>query len=189
MKRETTVIPAILLALSCLAVTIHARASEHPHGHHHGQHATSGDRHMPYAGLQERGIKALSAQQIEDLRAGRGMSQALAAELNGYPGPLHALELADQLGLAGEQRQQVEALYEAMQRQASELGVALIEAERELDRLFRSRTATAGAVEAQTQEIARIQGRLRAVHLQKHLDMVDILSAEQVATYNRLRGY
>ena len=58
----------------------------------------------PYAGMQTRGIKALSDSQIGDLQAGRGMSLALAAELNGYPGPLHVLELADKLGLSAEQR-------------------------------------------------------------------------------------
>jgi hypothetical protein len=38
-------------------------------------------------GMQSRPIKALSDQQVSDLRAGRGMGLALAAELNGYPGP------------------------------------------------------------------------------------------------------
>jgi hypothetical protein len=38
---------------------------------------------QPYAGMQTRPIKALSDQQIADLRAGRGMGLALAAELNG----------------------------------------------------------------------------------------------------------
>ena len=50
----------------------------------------------PYAGMQARAIKALSAEQIADLKAGRGLSLALAAELNGYPGPRHVLELVEQ---------------------------------------------------------------------------------------------
>lgn len=54
----------------------------------------------PYAGMQSRQIKALSDQQIGDLRAGRGMGLALTAELNGYPGPSHLVELADQLGFS-----------------------------------------------------------------------------------------
>ena len=54
----------------------------------------------PYAGMQTRSIKALSDQQIADLRAGRGMGLALAAELNGYPGPSHVLELADKLDIS-----------------------------------------------------------------------------------------
>ena len=40
---------------------------------------------QPYAGFEARTIKALSDQQLADLRAGRGMGLALAAELNGYP--------------------------------------------------------------------------------------------------------
>jgi hypothetical protein len=46
----------------------------------------------PYAGMQTRSIKALSEQQIADLKAGRGMGLALPAELNGYPGPAHVLD-------------------------------------------------------------------------------------------------
>jgi hypothetical protein len=61
--------------------------------------------HQPYAGLEQRSIKALSGQQIDDLKNGRGMGLALAAELNGYPGPLHVLELADRLGLTRTKKQ------------------------------------------------------------------------------------
>jgi len=52
---------------------------------------TSVNAQTPYAGMQMRSIKALSDQQIADLAAGRGMGLALAAELNGYPGPSHVL--------------------------------------------------------------------------------------------------
>jgi hypothetical protein len=58
----------------------------------------------PYAGMQTRPIKALSAEQVADLKAGRGMGLAMAAELNGYPGPAHVLELADKLDLSDQQR-------------------------------------------------------------------------------------
>jgi dienelactone hydrolase len=47
--------------------------------------------------MQARPIKAPSDQQIADLQAGRGMGLALPAELNGYPGPSHLLELSDKL--------------------------------------------------------------------------------------------
>jgi hypothetical protein len=46
--------------------------------HQHGNSA--------YSGLQQRSIKSMSDEQIADLRAGRGMGLALAAELNEYPG-------------------------------------------------------------------------------------------------------
>src|SRR5215212_9148820 len=71
----------------------------------------------PYAGLQQRAVKALNDEQIADLRAGRGMSLALAAELNGYPGPLHVLEL-DQLHLSADQRQKMRELTDAMKAEA-----------------------------------------------------------------------
>ena len=51
----------------------------------------------PYAGFETRAIKALSDQQISELRTGLGMSLALAAELNGYPGPRHTIEFAADL--------------------------------------------------------------------------------------------
>jgi len=79
----------------------------------HGQHGS------PYAGLQHREIKALDAKQMDDLRTGRGMSLALAAELNGYPGPLHTLELADDLGLTAAQRERVQALFASMKAESS----------------------------------------------------------------------
>jgi hypothetical protein len=53
----------------------------------------------PYAGEQARDIKALSDQDIKELQSGHGKGLAKAAELNGYPGPAHVLELADELKL------------------------------------------------------------------------------------------
>lgn len=58
----------------------------------------------PYAGQEAREIKALSRNEIDDLSLGRGMGLAKPAELNRYPGPLHALELASELQLSAEQR-------------------------------------------------------------------------------------
>ena len=72
----------------------------------------------PYAGWEQRQIKALSTQQIDDLKAGRGMQLALAAELNGFPGPLHVLELADQLELTQAQRAAVQQLFAVMKTEA-----------------------------------------------------------------------
>src|SRR6266511_1672400 len=73
---------------------------------------------QPYAGLQAESIKALSEQQIADLKAGRGMSLALAAELNGYPGPLHVLEHSNALGLSEAQRAKMQELIAAMKAEA-----------------------------------------------------------------------
>src|SRR5262245_46926705 len=94
----------------------------------------AGAQERPYEGLQHRSIKALSDQELADLRAGRGMGLALAAELNGYPGPAHVLELADRLGLTSEQRVKVQALFDRMKAEAVQLGERLVNLETDLDR-------------------------------------------------------
>jgi Spy/CpxP family protein refolding chaperone len=151
--------------------------------------AAASESASPYAGWHERPIKALSAEQIDDLRSGRGMGLALPAELNGYPGPQHVLDLADELELTAEQRAETEALFEAMRAEAVRLGERIIEREAALDRLFASGEATEAAVRKVAGEIARLQGELRAVHLGAHLTMRDLLTPHQVARYTEIRGY
>jgi hypothetical protein len=144
---------------------------------------------QPYAGLEHRAVKALSEQQVADLRAGRGMGLALAAELNGYPGPLHVLEHADALGLSEEQRERTKALFDRMKAEAVPLGERLIEQEARLDRLFAIREITAASLDAATNDIGATQARLRQTHLKFHLAMMDVLSPAQVEQYRALRGY
>jgi hypothetical protein len=144
---------------------------------------------QPYAGLQGRALKALSPEQVEDLRAGRGMGLALAAELNGYPGPLHVLELAERLHLNADQRQRMSALFEAMKAEAIPLGEKLIAQETALDRQFAEKTITPATLKAMTDAIAATQGALRAAHLKYHLMTLDVLSGEQTRQYAALRGY
>jgi hypothetical protein len=38
-------------------------------------------------------------------------------------------------------------------------------------------------------EIGRLQSELRYTHLKYHLAMRDVLNSDQIAAYNRLRGY
>jgi hypothetical protein len=145
--------------------------------------------HQPYAGLQSRPVKALSEQQIADLRAGRGMSLALPAELNGYPGPLHVIEHADALALTPGQSAQVQRLYNNMKQEAVPLGERLIVEEAELDRQFAAHTITAAVLIEATTAIGKTQGELRATHLRYHLLTVEILTPEQLRRYTELRGY
>jgi Spy/CpxP family protein refolding chaperone len=145
--------------------------------------------HQPYAGLQGRPLKALSDQQIADLKAGRGMGLALAAELNGYPGPMHVLELAIPLGLSDDQRAKVAGLFDAMKREAVPLGEQLIAAETALDRQFADKTITAASLGEATRDIASLQGELRLAHLKYHLSTLALLTPEQAARYSTLRGY
>jgi Spy/CpxP family protein refolding chaperone len=149
----------------------------------------SAQSHQPYAGLQERSIKALSEQQIADLKAGRGMGLALAAELNGYPGPMHVLELADPLGLSAEQRAKMQELFSAMKAEAVPLGEQLIAQEADLDKQFADKTMTPARLEASTDAIGATTGALRRAHLKYHLSTLDVLTPAQAQRYAELRGY
>ena len=143
----------------------------------------------PYAGMQTRSIKALSEQQMADLGAGRGMGLALAAELNGYPGPSHVLELADRLDLTADQRAAVQRLFDSMKKEAVSIGAQLIEREAELDRQFADRTVTPETLKASTGAVAAAQGALREAHLKYHLSTAELLTPHQVRRYAELRGY
>src|SRR6188768_885695 len=123
---------------------------------------TSAQAQTPYAGMQTRQIKALSEQQVADLGAGQGMGLALAAELNGYPGPVHVLELADALQLTGEQRHATHQLMQAHKAEARELGAQVLAAEGELDRAFAGRRIDDAEIARLTARIGELQGRLRA---------------------------
>jgi Spy/CpxP family protein refolding chaperone len=144
---------------------------------------------QPYAGLETRSIKALSEQQVADLRAGRGMGLALAAELNGYPGPAHVLELAEPLGLSDEQRAKAQALFDAMKSEAVPIGEKLIAQEAELDRQFADKTMTPSRLEASTEAIGNTSAALRRAHLKYHLSTLGLLTPAQVSRYAELRGY
>jgi Spy/CpxP family protein refolding chaperone len=143
----------------------------------------------PYAGLQSRPIKALSDQQVADLSAGRGMGLALAAELNGYPGPSHVLELADKLDLTTDQRDRVRDLFDAMKAEAIPLGSRLIQQEAELDRQFADRTVTPESLKLATTAVGATQGALRETHLKYHLSTAALLNPTQLKIYSELRGY
>jgi Spy/CpxP family protein refolding chaperone len=143
----------------------------------------------PYAGVQARPIKALSEQQVADLAAGRGMGMALAAELNGYPGPSHVLELADKLELSADQRVRVQQLFDSMKAEAIPLGAKLIEQEAALNELFAKRTVTTESLKASTSMVATTQGTLRETHLKYHLLTVVLLTPAQMHRYAELRGY
>ena len=143
----------------------------------------------PYADMQTRPIKALSEQQVADLGAGRGMGLALAAELNGYPGPSHVLELADELELSPDQRASIQRLFNSMKAEAVRLGSKLIEQEADLDKRFASRTITAESLKALTSSVAETQGQLRETHLKYHLSTGAVLSPHQMHRYAELRGY
>jgi Spy/CpxP family protein refolding chaperone len=155
--------------------------------------ASSGAAHAaspsPYAGETPRAVKALSAAELDDLAAGRGMGLALAAELNGHPGPMHARELSAELGLTPDQVRRLAAIEAAMRVVAKRLGAEIVEAERALDAGFAERRLDAAGVERLTAEIGRLAGHLRGVHLSAHIETAAVLTPHQIHRYDVLRGY
>ena len=143
----------------------------------------------PYAGQEQRGIKALSADEIQSYLNGKGAGLAKAAELNHYPGPAHVLELADKLELSAQQKTRTEAIFKSMQADAIRWGKALVDKEQELDRRFASAAITPEELRSLLDQIGKLQAEVRRAHLQAHLQQRQILSIEQVAKYDNLRGY
>jgi hypothetical protein len=145
--------------------------------------------HSPYAGQEGRAIKSLSPKDIDELRNGRGWGMAKAAELNGVPGPVHLLELREEIALTPRQVEQIEGLYRAMKAKATTFGIRLIELERGLNESFATRAVTQASLDRQLGEIAGVRKALRLTHLETHLRTPPLLTSHQIATYNRLRGY
>ena len=143
----------------------------------------------PYAGQQESSIRGLTEAEIASFREARGMGLARPADINGYPGPIHVLELSDALSLSTDQRDAVRALYGEMREEAVPLGEEFLTQYGALEGAFRDRTVTAATLDRQTAELGRIEGRLRSTHLKYHLLTTDLLTKEQIAEYGRLRGY
>ena len=142
-----------------------------------------------YAGEEKREIKSLSETDIEELKNGKGWGLAKAAELNGLPGPAHLLEMKEEIHLSAKQIRLIEDLYIKMKKDAIPLGLELIELERELNNHFSNRTMTDELLGILLERIAQIQKKLRYVHLSTHLETPNILTPEQIALYNKLRGY
>jgi Spy/CpxP family protein refolding chaperone len=170
-----------LIAASALLMGAGGTFGQHVHAPAHSA--------SPYAGQQTREIKALSPTQTADLLAGKGMELAKAAELNGYPGPMHTLELAAQLELTTEQKQASEALMNRHKAEARDLGAQLVQAERALDLAFASRQIDATRLAGHTENIGRLQALLRKSHLDTHLQQTALLTPTQISRYAQLRGY
>jgi hypothetical protein len=162
----------LLLVVSLLAASA-------AHAQHHGG----------YAGQQDRAIKALSEDETRQYLAGAGMGYARAAELNGYPGPMHVLELADKLELSADQRAATQKLMELHKAEARAIGAKRVAAEKSLDELFKTGAADQQRLAEAVRVTAQIEGEYRLSHLDTHRQMRAMLSDHQLARYNVLRGY
>jgi Spy/CpxP family protein refolding chaperone len=173
-----------IVALACALGATAAFAQSHDH--HSRQHRQTA---QPYAGQQTRVVASLSDEDVRGFLDGRGMGLARSAELNGHPGPMHVLELADELKLTPDQREAVKTAFDRMKAKARSLGEAYIKAEKAVDHVFKSGTADAAEVAARVAEASRLLGEVRLSHLQAHVEVTPVLTPEQRARYAELRGY
>ena len=144
--------------------------------------------HESADGSDVEALQAMPRRQFNNLLEGRGMGQARIADMNGYPGPMHVLEMAEALEISAEQREQTEQIMQRMRSTAQQRGRELIEAERKLEALFDGGPVQPSAVDAALLEIANLQARVRAAHLHAHIEQARVMSDEQIAKYTELRA-
>ena len=151
--------------------------------------ANSGLPHAHYADQHDRAVSTLSAEDVEALETGAGWGLARPAEFNGYPGPRHILDMADELALSPRQRDDISALFDRMKADAQQLGPELIAAEKALDAAFRAGTIDAETLRARVAAAEAARSKLRVVHMEAHLAAAPLLTPHQRHLYNTLRGY
>jgi Spy/CpxP family protein refolding chaperone len=142
-----------------------------------------------YIGQEERDIKSLSAEDLEQLKSGKGWGLAKVAELNGMPGPIHILQMKDKISLTARQERSIRALYEKMKSEAIPLGEEIIRLERHLNDAFANKNVDDASLKNRLLRISSVTAELRYVHLKAHLDTPAILTPRQLSLYNELRGY
>jgi Spy/CpxP family protein refolding chaperone len=176
----------LMLAVTILALALAGLAiAQSPYGHQHG-----GQGHDQPAGADTESHRRVEAYLKEFDRVvadGRGFGLAFAADQNGYPGPLHVLELKDQLSLTPAQEARMTTLFDAMLAEARVKAARLADAEARLRRIFAGGNADDGSVRVAVAEAERARGELRLAHLLTHLRTRDLLTEDQRRIYHRLR--
>jgi Spy/CpxP family protein refolding chaperone len=163
------------------------------HAEAHGRRAGAGENAVqsPYSGQAAAPETGLLAAEVEALASGAGMALALAAEVNGYPGPRHVLEatLAGRLALRQDQRRIIQQIFDRMHDQAVAKGREILDAEARLATRFRNGHIDEPTLREVLDGIGRLRAELRLIHLRAHLETRALLTADQVAQYNAARGY
>lgn len=151
--------------------------------------AADSPTHSPYAGEESREIKALAPDFIKGLKAGAGLGFAKSAELNGYPGPAHLLELETKIPLNAEQTRAIIAIRDEMRRASIALGDQLLNAEAALEAAFRDRAISQVKLSDLTLQAGALHAQLRAAHLGAHIQATALLMPQKIHRYQVLRGY
>ena len=196
-RGESTLAASPQAATSCIEASaagtpaaVHDTDAPEGHGEHQqGDQGAAGQ--SPYAEGYDRAapIRALTPDEVAQIERGEGAGFALPAELNGVPGPRHVLDLAADLGLSVDQRARVQAIFDEMRAAVIPAGERYLAAELTLEEGFRCGTLTEETLPEMVGEVNRLRGELQATHLGAHLKTAAVLTAAQIETYQRIRGY
>ena len=191
MSRVVVVAIAFIGLIAIASLTAVAQHDPHGGGHGDGHGGATPPVGSPYADRFDPAavIRSLTPEQIAQIERGEGAGFALPAELNGMPGPRHVLDMAHDLGLSHDQRQRVQAIHDDMRAAVIPAGQRYLAALRALEEGFRTGTIAESDLPARVAETARLEGELAAAHLVAHLKTAAVLTPEQIAAYNRIRGY
>ena len=170
--RRPILVTAAVLALAAVAAAA-ARAQHAGHG------SETAARHHRVHQAQEEFDRVIAE--------GRGAGLAFAADQNGYPGPIHVLEVKDRLSLTPVQEREMERLTTKMFAASRPKSAALLDAEARLRRLFADGIADEPRVRAAVAEVERARSEVRLVHLLTHLQTRQALSDEQRRRYHEMR--
>jgi Spy/CpxP family protein refolding chaperone len=178
----------LVLLAACAALFATPATAQHG-GHSGHQPATAPQSNLqPYAGQQSRAVASLSAEEIQGYLEAHGMGFAKSAELNGYPGPMHVLELDKELALTDAQRARVKAVMDAMKAKGRALGAKYVAAETAVDAAFKA-NAPARVIARRVAAAETLRHHIRMAHLAAHIEITPLLSADQRKRYAELRGY
>jgi Spy/CpxP family protein refolding chaperone len=189
--RKTLSLAVVILTTATTLAGDAEATGDVPGGHQAQQGAHTTDLRSPYAKLRDAGTSGLLPEEVEGLRKGSGMALSLAAEVNGYPGPRHVLEAADasQLALRSDQRSAVQRLYDRMLDESRAKGQEILQAEAHLAQSIRHGHVDDAGLRKRLERIGLLRVELRFVHLRTHLETQALLTPDQIARYNTLRGY
>ncbi len=136
-------------------------------------------------------LAATAAAQVppdrDGLLAGDAMGQAAVAEMNGCPNPAKLLEAAKTLKLTPTQTSGVEAIVRDLRTRAVDLGKRIVAVEEELSDAFKSGLVSEKTIQETADQIAKLRGKLRALHLAAAFKARAILTDEQMRAYAALK--
>lgn len=186
--RTISIPAAMLVAFSLVASPAAAQEHGESGGGMGGGHQMHGQAGGGMQGMGGGMLGGVSQQEKEALLKGAGLGAGMIAMMNGYPGPKHVLEMGDELGLTAEQRESIGKTYGKVKAESVELGTELVEKDEKLTALFASGSVTAGEVEKLSREIGELQGRVRATHLNAHVETFDALTPAQREQLSSMQG-